>query len=70
MTALMLLLAMIALLCAIGTARQTIRTLGAWQKAMEVMLAELRGRQEPEPERSPCPCTCHPLTKRSTTWPS
>jgi hypothetical protein len=58
MTALVLLLAMIALLSAIGAARQLIRTLCAWQKAMEAMLAELRERTTAR-EPSPCPCTCH-----------
>jgi hypothetical protein len=70
MTTLVLLLSMVALLCAIGAARQTIRTLCAWQKAMEVMLAELRERQAPASESSPCPCTCHPLPTQRPTWPS
>jgi hypothetical protein len=71
MTSIVLILSIVALISAIGAARQTTRTLCAWQKAMEAMLAELRGRQIPERESPPCPCTCHPLpqAKRST-WPS
>ena len=45
MTALVLLLTIVALFCAIGLSRQTIRTLGAWQQALEAIHAELRGRQ-------------------------
>jgi hypothetical protein len=59
MTALMLLLSIVALFCAIGASRQLIRTLCAWQKAMEAMLTELRERQTTTREPSPCPCTCH-----------
>jgi hypothetical protein len=59
MTALVLILSIVALVCAIGASRQLIRTLCAWQKAMEAMLAELRERQTPAREPSPCPCTCH-----------
>jgi hypothetical protein len=71
MTALVLILSMVALFLAIGASRQLIRTLCAWQKAMEALLLELRERQAPAPETSSCPCTCHPLppTKRAT-WPS
>jgi hypothetical protein len=74
MTTLVFILSMVALFLALGVSRQLIRTLCAWQKAMEAMRAELRGRQapapetSPAPESSPCPCTCHPLPTRNGGW--
>ena len=77
MTALVLLLSIVTLVVAIGMARQLIRTLGAWQKALEAIHRELRShpdRNSPTPApssmlghvagipaTSACPCTCHPL---------
>jgi hypothetical protein len=55
MTALVLLLSIVALFCAIGASRQLIRTLCAWQKAMEALLAELRERQISAPENPSSP---------------
>jgi hypothetical protein len=60
MTTLLVLLSIIALVCAIGAARQTTRTLRAWQAALEALRTELTPRS-PTPEPSNCPCTCHPL---------
>jgi hypothetical protein len=56
MTALILLLAIIALVSAIGAARQATRTLRAWQLALEAVT--------PKQTTSDCPCTCHPLPPR------
>ena len=61
MTVLVLLLAIIALVSAIGAARQATRTLRAWQLALESIHVELGGRKVPTPATSDCPCTCHPL---------
>jgi hypothetical protein len=60
MTALVLILSMVALLCAIGTARQTRRTLCAWQLALESLKAALDQQRMPTVDPT-CPCTCHPL---------
>jgi hypothetical protein len=70
MTALLILLSIIALCGAISASRQTTRTLRAWQMALEALHTELRGRQAPAQAPSSCPCTCHPLppTTRQP-WP-
>jgi hypothetical protein len=65
MTALVVLLSIIALVCAIGAARQTTRTLRAWQAALEALRTELTPRSS-TPEPSNCPCTCHPLPTRKS----
>jgi hypothetical protein len=62
MTALLVLLSIIALVCAIGAARQTTRTLRAWQAALEALRTELT----PRLEIADCPCTCHPLPTRKS----
>jgi hypothetical protein len=78
MTTIVLLLAIWALLVAIGTSRQTRRTLRAWQLALESLKAaadqqrdqsttqEVRFSLPPTRAVPTCPCTCHPLpTRRS-----
>jgi hypothetical protein len=60
MTTLVILLAIIALVSAIGASRQRRRTLRAWQLALESLKAALDEQRAPTVDPT-CPCTCHPL---------
>jgi hypothetical protein len=58
-----LILSICALVIAIGTARQTRRTLRAWQVALESLKAAADQQRAPTVDPT-CPCTCHPLPMR------
>jgi hypothetical protein len=64
MTVLVIIFSIWALVVTIGTARQTCRTLRAWQLTLESLKAALDEQRLPTPPRvdPTCPCTCHPLS--------
>jgi hypothetical protein len=60
MTSLLVLLSIIALVCAIGAARQTTRTLRAWQAALEALRTELTPRSSYQ--EAPMPLDSTPMS--------